>query len=240
MANIDALVTLRDVVEEFRLKSKLPNIEYSNLKQLAIRGYQRLVFMIIPQGRVVGKFSMDANNVLALPDDLVELNAVYIPDAYGQFWPLSKNNKIVSTVSAGPVRNPESPDYEGVATTDAGGYYYAATGGVNLSGYYTIDWQPANRRILFVNVQQSEVVLDYLSTGVDATESAYVPTQAVEAIHAYMAFSYYSYQPNTPANRIELYRDIMRREEQKLRLMKFNLEDFYQSILKTMSPSVMR
>lgn len=238
MANLPALITLKDIVEEFRLKSKLPKIEYANLKQIAIRGYQRLVFLIIPQGRVVEKYTMDSNKILALPDDLVELNAVYVPDAYGEFWPLSKNNNMVSTVSAGPTRNPDSPHYEGVDTPDPGGRYYSATGGVNLVGYYIIDWP--NRRILFTNIDQSEVVLDYLSTGVDDLETAYVPTQATEAIHAYMAFQYYSFQPKVPTNKIELYRDILKGEEKKLKGMKFNFEDFKQHILRNLSPSILR
>lgn len=240
MAKLPAQITLKDIVEEFRLISKLPKIEYANLKQIAIRGYQRLVFLIIPQGKVVGKYTMDSNKILALPADLVELNAVYIPDAYGQFWPLSKNKKIVSTVSSGPIRDPSSPNYEGVDVPDPNGRYYSATGGVNISGYYTIDWAPENRRILFVNVDQSEVVLDYLSTGVEDVESAYVPTQAAEAIQAYMAFRYYSFRPDTPANRIELYKDILKSEERKLRNMKFNFEDFKQHILRNLSPSILR
>jgi hypothetical protein len=238
MANLPAVVALKDVTEEFFLKSKLPRIEYANIKQLAIRAYQDLVFTIIPQGRVIVKSTMNANEYIAMPSDLVELNNVYIPGEDGQFWPLSKNRKIISTLSAGDIRNPDSPDYEGVDVPHPGGRWYQATGGVNLDGYYIDDFP--NRRILFVNVDQSEVVLDYLSTGVDTTETAHVPVQVIGAMHAHMAYNFYAYQPNVPLSRLGVYSENLRRERQKVRNMRFNLEDFYQSILKTMSPSILR
>jgi hypothetical protein len=138
----------------------------------------------------------------------------------------------------GTIRDPEKPYYEGVDIPHPGGTAYSATGGVNLKGYYIEDF--ANRRILFVNVDQSEIVLDYLSTGVPDAEEANVPVQAVDTIHAYMAKNYYAYQMTTPANRIELYNEMLKREEQKLRNMKFNLQDFLESIRRTMVGSIQR
>jgi hypothetical protein len=238
MAKLSALVQLKDISKEFFLKSKLPQVEYAHIKQLSIRAYQDLVFTILPEARVVEKYTMDAELILTMPTDLVELNAVYIALDNGEMWPLSKNRKMTRTVSAGTTRNPDSPDYEGVETDHPGGRYYAASGGVNTEGYYIEDF--ANRRILFTNVEQSEIILDYLSTGIEDVESAYVPVQAVSAIHAWIAKHYYSYMPNVPANKIMLYNEDLKREKQKLRIMKFNLEDFYQSILKTMVASIQR
>lgn len=239
MAKLPALVSLKDVTEEYFLKSKLPRIEYALIKQLAIRAYQDIVYTILPEARIVEKYDMDANEVLALPDDLVELNAVYMALDNGEMWPLSKNNKITRTFTGGD-RDPESPNYEGVDVDHPGGSFYSATGGVNTEGYYTIDWNPTNRRIIFVNVSQSEIILDYVSTGIEDVESAYVPNHAIAAIHAFIAKHYHTYAPNVPANKIVLYNEELKREKQKLRNMKFNLEDFYQSIVKTMAGSIQR
>jgi len=274
MANTSALIELKNIVEEFRLKSKLPQVEYANLKQLAIRGYQRLSWMILPQGRVVVKTVMNSGNMLAMPDDLVELNGVHIADQNGQLWTLSKNRKITPTVTDigvfygedipgvtppdgeaitgiedmvsedtddsldGVIRDPDDPYYEGVDVPHPGGSGYQATGGVNLCGYYIEDF--TNRRILFANAEQSEVVLDYLSTNIDDAGDTKVPIQALEAIHAYMAREYYSYLLTTPANRIALYDERLKREEQKLRNMRFNMNDFLDSVRRTMVGSIQR
>ena len=197
MAKVNALITIRDIVEEFMLFSQLAEIDYAAIKQLAIRGYQRLAWLIIPNGVVVVKDTMDSNNIIDMPSDCVEINAIYIPDIQGEFWPLTQRKTMVSTVSAGPTRDPDSPHYEGLDMQNPGGVHYAATGGVNTEGYFYID-EP-NRRILFTNVDQSEVVLDYLSSGIEDTESAYVPTEATEAIHNYIASRFYKYRPGTSA-----------------------------------------
>jgi hypothetical protein len=239
---INALVTFKNIVEEFRLKSKIPEIEWANLKMLAIRAYQDLCRVSsLPQARVVVKSTMDANYIIDLPSDLEELNAVYVPDNNGKFFPLSKDNRIVSTVTGTPPSISRDEDAgEGVDIYDPGGYYFSATGGVNIAGYYTVDWQPANRRILFTNVETSDVILDYLSSGVSDTETAYIPGQAIGAIHAYMAYYYNLYRNDVPANKLMVYKDELRIEKQKLRNMRFNIVDFEDWILRTLSAAPLR
>lgn len=232
---INNLVTLKAVVEEYMLISERPEINWAKLKTLALRAYQDLCAEILPQGKVIVKSTMDSNFAIDFPADLRELNAVYIPDITGELFALSYNPKITPTYTG---VNRDSDNNEGLDVPHPGGWYFSSTGGVNLAGYYTLDWE--NRRILFVNVDQSDVILDYLSTGIQDAESAYVPSETIGAIHAYIAYKSIIYKPGSNKNDVMLYKEELKREKQKLRMMKFNFENYKDWVLKTVTPSIQR
>ena len=69
-----------------------------------------------------------------------------------------------------------------VSTDSVEGFY--AKGGVNLDGYYKIDWD--NRRIVLNSVTRTEVILAYVSSGTNATGETYVPVKYEPALIAYI------------------------------------------------------
>lgn len=234
---IDQLITLRDITREFMLKTKIPEIEWANLRMLSIRAYQDLCYDIIPNARIIEEIFIDSNAMIESYDitDLVELNAVYIKGDDGQLHPLSKNNSITPTLTSGDRDNDKK---EGLDTPHPGGSYFSATGGVNIDGYYTFD--ESNRRILFTNIDPfTEVVIDYLSTAVSESGVDYVvPSHVTGAIHAYMAYNYYLYNENK--GMAIMFKEKLSEEKARLRAMKFNIQDYKDWVLKTINPLFLR
>lgn len=235
---IDEITSLQDITREFMLMSNVPEIEWPKIRLFGIRGYQNLCYDILSNSRIRLKISLDANSMINtyFPDDLVELNAIFVAGLDGLMYPLSKDNRIVPTLT-GSIRDPDSG--EGVDIPDPGGSYFSAIGGVNSKGYYIYD-EP-NRRILFTNIDPyTEVILDYMSTGINTSSinGYYVPSKAIGAIHAFIAYKYYLYEGNN--NRALLFKEELRQEKARLRIIKFNIQDYKEMVLRTISPSILR
>jgi hypothetical protein len=232
---IDQLISLQDTIREFMLKTKIPEIEWANLRMLGIRAYQDLCYDVLPNSRIIKELYIDSNAMIDSSDiqDLVELNAVYVKGGDGLLHPLSKNNKITPTLTAGD----RNPDYnEGLDIPNPGGAYFSSVGGVNIEGYYVFD--EVNRRILFTNIDpNSEVVLDYLSTAVNSS-NFYIPSHITGAIHAYIGYKYYLYNENR--GMALMFKEELRSEKARLRTIKFNIQDYKDWVLRTINPLILR
>jgi len=232
---IDQLINLQDTIREFMLKTKIPEIEWVNLRMLGIRAYQDLCYDILPNSRIIKELYIDSKAMIDSYDieDLVELNAIYVKGGDGLLHPLSKNNKITPTLTSGD----RNPDYnEGLDISNPGGAYFSSVGGVNIEGYYVFD--EVNRRILFTNIDPySEVVLDYLSTAVSSS-NFYIPSHITGAIHAYMAYKYYLYNENR--GMALMFKEELRSEKARLRTIKFNIQDYKDWVLRTINPLILR
>lgn len=232
---IDQLINLQDTIREFMLKTKIPEIEWANLRMLGIRAYQDFCYDILPNSRIIKEAYIDSNAMLDSYDieDLVELNAIYVKGGDGLLHPLSKNNKITPTLTAGD----RNPDYnEGLDIPNPGGAYFSSVGGVNTEGYYVFD--EVNRRILFTNIDpNSEVVLDYLSTAVNSS-NFYIPSHITGAIHAYIGYKYYLYNENR--GMALMFKEELRSEKARLRTIKFNIQDYKDWVLRTINPLILR
>lgn len=238
---IDEITTLQDITVEFMMLSNIPEIEWPKIRLLGLRAYQDLCYDILPNSRLRVKIYLDSNAVIDdnFPDDLVELNAVFVAGTDGLMYPLSKYNRIVPTMSNNDSTRDENKG-EGVDVSDPGGLYFSAIGGVNSKGYYVYD--EANRRLLFTNIDPyTEVIVDYLSTGINTSGSVdgyYVPSKTIGAIHAYMAYKYNLYEGNN--NKALLFKEEFRQEKARLRIMKFNIQDYNDMVLRTITPSILR
>jgi len=232
---VDQLIYLQDTIREFMLKTKIPEIEWANIRMLGIRAYQDLCYDILPNALITKEIYIDSNSMIESSDiqDLVKLNAVYIKGDNGLLKPLSKNNKITPTLTGG---NREESENEGLDIPHPGGNYFSAVGGVNIEGYYTFD--EVNRRILFVNIDPySQVVLSYLSTAVSSS-NFYVPSHIVGAIHAYIGYKYYLYSENR--GMALMFKEELRTEKARLRIINFNIQDYKDWVLRTINPLFIR
>lgn len=237
MTYTDAIVTIRSIVEGIFLTSELPEGYDIKMTQLAINGYRELNLVVLPEGRTIDKFTMDSNEIIYLTDDVIHINAVYVP-LEGQLWPLTMLESIVPTTSESGGSEILDPDWgEGVDITERRAYY-AARGGDNVYGYYYPDYQ--RRRIIFRDVSRSEVLLDYMTSGISLTEETYVPVFAKAAIEAYVRL-YLEYNKTTPnPNTIAIFRDEYERQKAICRGIKFNWVDFLDSIFRTYTASIQR
>jgi hypothetical protein len=84
-------------------------------------------------------------------------------------------------------RDLEHEDEEGVDVLDSATSGFYARGGVNVDGYYNIDYQ--NRRIFLNSVSRTEVVLAYITSGVEIAEETYVPTKYERVLIAWIIWN---------------------------------------------------
>jgi len=190
------LVTIRYIVmsilnrmEDYTMR------KYKRLVQIAIEGFGELSLWHLNTLEVV-YLRMDAAKAVDLPDDFVDYTKIGIP-INGKLKVLTKHNNILLPrlfEDGAPVGNTDADD-----TVDAaslvffsdhfrGGQYvgglYGMPGGVD-DAYYRIDRE--NRKIVFSGtVDRSEIVLEYISTGVKTEEGSLVPREAVPAIRTYV------------------------------------------------------
>jgi len=237
MSKTSALITINDITEGIMAMTDVPEEYGFRVEQLVIDAVKELNLLVLDEGRVVEKKTMDSNYLLAMPSDLIRLNGACIP-VNGELWPLTVERKIVPTTSLtdGAITL-DSDDGEGVDLVKEG-TGFASRGGVNLHGYVFPDY--AKRRFVFRNVNRSEVLLDYKTSGIELTEVTYVPTHAKPAINAYVRL-YLEMNKLKPNFEIAYgFRDEYERQKDICRGVKFNMYEFLDAMYRTMIPTIGR
>jgi hypothetical protein len=189
-------VTLRYVVMSVlnRIKDYTMR-DYYFYMQLAIEGFTELSLWHLDSVEVV-YLTMNEAKVVNLPSDFIDYTKIGIP-INGKLRVLTRHDKILfprTFIDGTPVGNSDSSD-----TLDAaslvyfsdhfrGGQYvgglYGMPGGVD-DAYYRIDRE--RRTIAFSgSVPRSEIVLEYISSGVNTTGSTLIPREAVPALRTYI------------------------------------------------------
>lgn len=163
--------------------------------QLAIEGFTELSLWHLDSVEVV-YLTMNEAKVVNLPADFIDYTKIGIP-INGKLRVLTRHDKILlprTFIDGTPVGNSDADD-----TLDAaslvyfsdhfrGGQYvgglYGMPGGVD-DAYYRIDRE--RRTIAFSgSVPRSEIVLEYISSGVNTTGSTLIPREAVPALRTYI------------------------------------------------------
>lgn len=232
-----ALITFDQLIQGMMLKGGHLESDYTRMVQIAIDGYRELNLTVLPEGRNVEKFTMDTNYIIYMPDDLIMVNRICVP-LDGLLWPLTNNEKIVPTTSlVGGAETLDTEDGEGVDITSLGSAY-STRGGRNTEGYFKVDYK--KRRIIFRNVNRTEVLLDYNTSGVSLTETTYIPTYAKIALEAYIRLYMEYNNPIPNPNTIAIFQDLYNTQKSICRGIKFSLTDFLDSIYRTYSPTMYR
>lgn len=235
--NSSALATIKEISDGILMKSRLPEAEAVIIDQLTRDGYRELNIHVLSEGRVVTLETMDSNLIISFPDDLIELKDVYVPKD-NLIWSLTRNTAIpMITQTVDEVTTIPEDWGEGGDIPAGEGIWFQTRGGRNNKGYYTVD--TANRRILFRNVDRSEVMLDYISTGISSTAVTYVPISAKMALENYVMKELAAFGiVNT--NLYPLYEQRFSKELAKLRMIDFNFTAFTDATYRTMVTSVQR
>lgn len=190
------LVTIRYVVmsvlnrmEDYTLR------KYKRLAQIALEGFSELSLWHLNTLEVVYLRMSEAKTV-DLPSDFIDYTKIGIP-INGKLRVLTRHDNILLPRTF--------EDGEAVGNTDAdetvdaaslvffsdhfrGGQYvgglFGMPGGVD-DAYYRIDRE--NRQIVFSgSIPRSEIVLEYISTGVKTEETSLIPREAVPALRTYI------------------------------------------------------
>ena len=222
------LVTIRYIVmsilnrmEDYTMK------RYKRLVQIAIEGFSELSLWHLNTLEVV-YLRMDVAKAVDLPDDYVDFLKVGVP-INGKLRVLTQHNQILLPRTfdpdGAPVGNTDADD-----TVDAasliffsdhfrGGQYvgglFGMPGGVD-DAYFRIDRE--NRKIVFSgSVPRSEIVLEYISTGVKTEEGSLIPREAVPSLRTYVQWQIAENDPRVSANEKERKKRIHEEEIEALR-----------------------
>lgn len=177
---------------------------YQRLLQMAINGYKELNYTILPV--IKTKYlPISIINTVDFPCDYVDYVAIGVVVG-GTMTTLTLNPKmpltrkkddcglsVISATAQAGTPNAMSSPLVGMSYARAfrGGQYvgeqYATGGGKNRYGYFRIDHDM--RRIQFENsVPQTEIMLEYKSTGIDSMGDALVPDFAAQALVDYVHY----------------------------------------------------
>jgi len=208
------LVTIRYIVmsilnrmEDYTMK------KYKRLVQIAIEGYGELSLWHLNTLEVV-YLRMNEAKVVSLPADYVDFLKIGIP-INGKLRVLTQHNQIllprtfedgtyVGNIVYGAAVGTDYIGEPAVFFSDhfRGGQYvgglFGLPGGIDTA-YFRIDRE--NRQIVFSgSVPRSEIVLEYLSTGVKTEEGSLIPREAVPALRTYVMWQMIEYDSRVPAN----------------------------------------
>lgn len=235
MPNSDTLITVQEVVDGIMFKSKLPKGESLRVKQLVLDGYMQLNLTTLKQGRAFTIYVIDSKYEIEMPSDLISVKDIFVP-LDGQMWSLTRNRKIPILYNG---RNPQPKEWlnGGLINTDYG-VNYGAKGGRNTEGYYNLDY--TNRRIIFRNtLDRSEVLLDYLSSGIVKDGITYIPEQAKLALEMFV-LQQLSLYGILSANKYSMYEREFNKQKAILRLIDINFTEFSDTVYRTITSTFRR
>ena len=234
MAEISGLKTLRQVVEEYMFLTKKDageEADYFRMYQLAIRALKKIKLFHLRGFATVLKCTVSAIKTIDLPSDYLSFIGVAVP-VDGEYWFLTEKGKMVFSQTGGTL---DEDAGEGVDVLD--GYYmdYQSSGAINREGYYLIDEK--NSRIILNSLESTttEVYLLYYSTGINASDTTYIPDRATEAIHAYMRLNdaYFSDE----LNKVPILEDQYNKRIDELRYLDYpRLTEFRDALYDVMNP----
>lgn len=183
--------------------------EYDRLLQFAVRGFRKLNLMVLPSIKVA-YLTLNENNTIDLPNDFVSYTKIGVVIG-GNIWNLTLNKNMAlprhldecgNVLAAENTMSFLNQTSQGLAvstdiSTFGGIYYvphwrngqyvgeqYGLGGGINREGYYREDKE--KNQIVFTNIVQGEIVLEYKSNGITVEGGAAVPQEAIEALIAYV------------------------------------------------------
>lgn len=171
---------------------------YQRYLQYAVIGYRELklhvehnisVAYLTPNDALIAPLPMDFSDYVRIG---VASNGVILNLGLNQDLVLIRNTNDCGVEVA------DAANYE-IQDGDDGWYYpphyrngiytdklYGAGGGFSAQGYYRIDYE--RNQIMFANIRSSEIILEYVSDGSDASDpgSILIPTDAANVVRAYV------------------------------------------------------
>lgn len=170
--------------------------------------------------------------VVCLPDDFVDYVKIGVPIG-GSIFTFTRRGDIIrlETDPLGNNVNTDMGEGEDVIVNDL---ETLAVGGYNPEGYF--DFDKTNNRILVRNYNEntSQVILRYVTTGIDTMESTYVPSEAINMIKAELEYKLELRNPKLTNGVKALMLETVDRETEKLNSYNLpTLEEFIDVIYET-------
>lgn len=177
------VIQLEKLVHRILLKSKDTTDDYIIVLQHVIDGI-REIYMYHDQVPTYQKFTLDATlNSLDYPDDYIGFIALGIP-YNGRLWTFTEDKTlVVTTTESGETEVFDADFGEGATVSQSFYAHYGQSGGTN-AWYYKKD--DIKRRIYVNGDVNTEVVLFYVSSGINLTSATNIPMKYAKAIEMYV------------------------------------------------------
>jgi len=230
MADSAATRSIKTVVDELLAKTRNSPSERTRWLQLAFDAFRDLRLYVLPETTHV-KLDMSSINTVDLPADCLNIVAIGVPKN-GKLWTLTQKDEMIKTTTlVGLTETLDSDEGEGVEISNNTVTGYSTVGGINKSGYYSVDWE--KRRIWLNGFDRTSVVLVYVSSGVSASDLT-VPVVAVPAIENFVLWKHLFYLMD---NKAPYYEQAYNSEKKKLKhLLGANLQEIKDMIARTTTP----
>ena len=153
-------------------------------KQWAVRGLKALNMHVMPTIEVE-YFTVNTNNFINLPDDYIHYTRIGVVRNGGRIWTLTKNNNIPISrdeTNGTPINYTDLEDAENIPNT---GTWFAAPPKVFNFAYHRYD-KEFNRLIFSGDMAGESILVEYISTGINERGEVVVPTEAEEALIAWV------------------------------------------------------
>lgn len=195
----EGVQTLKEVVKKALQKAKKPRSYHKPFFEMAIDVYRQLRLHNVLEGKTWAKLTPGSLKTADFPPDFENFLGLYVP-VNGELFPLTRKDSIITTTSLdGVIEVLDSEVGEGVDVSSPVGDGFYVKGGVNMQGYYAMDW--GRRRIHFRNLSVDEVILFYVSSGSMTTSQTWVPNKYIPALIAGIVYEYYMYDDRYPQPR---------------------------------------
>jgi len=208
MGDTSKTVLLKNVVVETLVLSHNPKSKYHVFFQMGTNAVRELnLFHIRNSKRLL--VDMDANNTISYPDDYLGLISLGIP-VNGRLHVFSEDNSLLAIATTDPVCSWE----DSIDEKDTVGF--GTRGGKNQY-YFRCDNE--NQRFVFNGTERTEVILEYVSSGLSATEATSIPLITKSSVISYILWQNALMTETTYYNRIKILEEFHQNEVEKLRML---------------------
>jgi hypothetical protein len=177
-----AIISLEEVVTRWMFKYKKPSDDYNVFLEHSCNVVRDFHVHDSDKFRSE-KVAVSALGIIEMPVDLIRVKDVCVAKN-GEWWTMTQRPEKVNTTTTVALVETQDTDFgEGVNVLDNLTYSLAAKGAVN-SYYYMIDYNA--RRIFCDGIISDTVLLKYISSGMSATATTYVPEMITPMIDAYL------------------------------------------------------
>jgi hypothetical protein len=183
MADTSRLVQIETVTQKALYYAREEDNQYKRFLQFVMDGWKELRKGVVKDRVEIKKVTPNSINRIPFEQDMEEFIGIGIPMG-GKIWLLTERDDIIATFTEeDETISLDASDGEGVTLPTAQYENLLSTGGVNIHGYYKVDW---NHDVVIVNATtRSELLMVYRTSGIHVDSITYVPSNSENALIAY-------------------------------------------------------
>lgn len=223
--------TLKQMVKDIHFEGGYGNDNWKIIGQFALNAIRDLHMFTTKQYKIT-KVTVDTQtNTIDWPTDYIGFCYLGVP-SNGRLRTLTRDNLLITTTTL--VNGQEtlnSAQGEGVIPPEGQLYGYGTTGGKN-DFYYAED--EANRRFILVGTNPANVLLGYISSGIEDKDTL-IPIRYKEAIINFVRWKLNLREPVSPSKlqTANYFKDLYEQECNKMKAFEDpTLDEIYDALLK--------